>query len=176
MSNTIDKILKLLSTFILVGLVIMAVLLVGIKLFGLQIYTVLSGSMEPTYHTGSLLYVKETDPKQLEVGDIITFKINENLTATHRIIELVADDKNADIIRFKTKGDANDTADGSLVESDNVVGKPIFFIPYLGYVAAYIQQPPGLYVAMVVGAVLISFVFLIDYLTKDCKKNKEEGV
>ena len=44
---------------------IMAILLVGVRVIGLNVYTVLSGSMEPTYHTGSLIYVKKVDYKDL---------------------------------------------------------------------------------------------------------------
>ena len=51
-------------TTVLVSLVvILAILLVGVRVVGLTPYVVLSGSMEPTYHTGSLIYVKKVDPK-----------------------------------------------------------------------------------------------------------------
>ena len=40
---------------------VLALLLVGVRLFGMQVFTVLSGSMEPTYQTGSLIYVKDVD-------------------------------------------------------------------------------------------------------------------
>lgn len=73
--------------------VVTAALLVGAKVIGFQTYSVLSGSMEPTYHTGSLIYVKKTDPQDIKVGDPITFVLDENLTvATHRVIKI--DDPN----------------------------------------------------------------------------------
>lgn len=40
---------------------VLKILLAPVML-GLQVFTVLSGSMEPTYHTGSLIYVKKVDP------------------------------------------------------------------------------------------------------------------
>ena len=58
--------------------VILAVALVGVRLVGLQVFTVLSGSMEPTYHVGSLIYVKDVDYKELEAGDVITFMLDED--------------------------------------------------------------------------------------------------
>ena len=70
---------------ILAVIVAFAILLVGVRLVGLRPLVVLSGSMEPTYHVGSMVYVKSVDPESIEVGDPITFLINEDLDmATHR--------------------------------------------------------------------------------------------
>ena len=162
-------------TSILVGLVVLlAIALVGVRLIGLNPYVVLSGSMEPTYHVGSLIYVKEADYKELEVGDAITFMLNEDTVATHRIIEVLVDEEDPETIRFFTKGDANDAPDGSSVHYKNVIGKPVFTIPYLGYLSNYIQSPPGLYVAIAVGAMLILLVFLPDLFEDEEKDEKEQ--
>ena len=53
---------NIISSILVALVVLLAIALVGVRLFGLQVYTVLSGSMEPTYHTGSLIYVKRVDP------------------------------------------------------------------------------------------------------------------
>ena len=155
-------------TTVLVGIVVLlAVLLVGARVIGLQVFTVLSGSMEPAYHTGSLIYVKEEDAFELETGDVITFMLNEDTVATHRIVEVVPDETDSSVIRFRTKGDANNVEDGSLVHYKNVIGTPVFTIPYLGYVASYIQKPPGMYVAVAVGAFILMLSFIPDLFAKD---------
>lgn len=79
--------------------VVLAVMLVGVRLVGLQVFTVLSGSMEPTYHTGSIIYVRDVDPFKLEEGDVITFLLDEDTVATHRIIEVVPDETDATVVR-----------------------------------------------------------------------------
>lgn len=167
----IRKIWNLITT-ILVGIaLVLALLLVGVRLTGLQIYMVLSGSMEPTYQTGSVIYVKEAEPSKLEAGDVITFQLNGGaVVATHRIVEVVADEENPDVIRFRTKGDANDQADGGLVEAGQVIGTPIFTIPYLGYFVNYIQNPPGMYVAIAAAAFLLLLILLPDLLFGDKDK------
>lgn len=170
MSKKIGKVLKIITSALVTVVVVFAVLLVGVRLFGLQVYTVLSGSMEPNYKTGSLIYVKNIESSELEVGDVITFKLSENTTATHRIIEIVSDEENSNDVSFKTKGDANNTPDASLVEADSVIGTPIFTIPYLGYIANFIQNPPGMYIAIILSVVLILFVFFADTFTDDKKK------
>lgn len=164
---------------ILVGIVVLlAVALVGVRVVGLHPYVVLSGSMEPTYHVGSLIYVKSVDYKQLQVGDPITYMVSQDTVVTHRIIEVLVDEEDPDTIRYFTKGDANNVADGSSVHYKNILGKPVFSIPYLGYISNYIQNPPGKYVAMAGGALLVLLVFLPDVFAEDeeprKKKEKEE--
>ena len=157
------KIRNVVSTVLVAAVVLLAVLLVGVRLFGLQVYTVLSGSMEPAYPVGSLIYVKKTAAEDIEAGDVITF------------LAVVPDEEDPDVRRFQTKGDANENVDGALVHENNVIGEPVFTIPYLGYVANYIQHPPGLYVAISAGAVLLLLVFLPDLFPERKKEKSGTG-
>ena len=172
MDRSLKKIWNVVSSILVAAVVLLALLLVGARIVGLQVFTVLSGSMEPTYHTGSLIYVKKVDPYTIEVGQPITFMLNEDTVATHRVVGIVPDEDDPTVIRFRTKGDANEAEDGGLVHYKNVLGTPIFSIPYLGYAADYIQHPPGMYVAISAGAVLLLLVFLPDVFAdgKDKKK------
>ena len=173
MTRTFKKIWKCITSVLVALVVIVALLLVGARLIGLQVFTVLSGSMEPAYHVGSLIYVKDVDPFELESGDVITFMLDENTVATHRIVEVVPDEEDDSVVRFRTKGDANENVDGSLVHYKNVIGSPVFTIPYLGYAVSYIQNPPGTYVAISAGAILLLLVFLPDLFDGDKKKKKD---
>ncbi len=144
-------------TTILVALILFfAIFLVVFRLLGYEIYTVMSGSMEPEYHVGSLIYVKPVDVNTLKAGDVITFVADENNTVvTHRIAS-VEDGESG--LHFRTKGDANEVEDGKLVHFKNVLGVPSFSIPLLGYLAYHIQRPPGLYIALVVGTLLLAAI------------------
>lgn len=173
MNKTLKKIWNVISSILVALVVILALLLVGARIIGLQVFTVLSGSMEPNYHVGSLIYVKNVDYKELKSGDVITFMLDEDTVATHRITEVVPDENEPETLRFRTKGDANEAEDGTLVHYKNVIGTPIFSIPYLGYVADYIQHPPGMYIAISAGAVLLLLVFIPDIFADD--KDKDES-
>ena len=162
MNKTFKKIWNAVTTALVVIVVIFALLLVGARGIGLLPLTVLSGSMEPNYPVGSLIYVKKVDPLTLEAGDVITYTIDEDTVVTNRIVEVIPDENDPTIVRFKTKGDANEAIDGTLAYSPNVAGTPVFTIPYLGYVASYIQNPPGTYIAISAGAILLMLVFLPD--------------
>ena len=172
--KAIKRIWNIVTTVLVALVVLLAIALVGVRLVGFQVFTVLSGSMEPTYHVGSLIYVKEVDTDELSAGDPITYLIDEDTVVTHRIVEVVPDEEDSETIRFRTKGDANNAADGSLVHYKNVIGMPVFTIPYLGYVANYIQSPPGTYVAISAAAILLLLVFLPDLFASDDKSEKKK--
>lgn len=168
MPKKVKKIWDTVTTVLVVLVVAFAVFLMGSRLVGLQVYHVISPSMEPSYSVGDLLYVKEADPDSVKVGDPITFVLNEDLVvATHRVVAVDSENRH-----FTTKGDANETEDAAPVHFNNLIGVPVFAVPLLGYVSAYIQSPPGMYVAIALGVVLLTAVFLPDLLTK--KKPEEE--
>lgn len=173
---TVKKLLQIISTILVALVVLLAVALVGVRLAGIRTFTVLSGSMEPTYHVGSLIYVKKVDPTTIRPGQVITFMLDENTVATHRVVEVVPDEDDPSTLRFRTKGDANDAEDDSLVHYKNVIGTPVFTIPKLGYVANYIQHPPGLYVAISAGAVLLLLTFLPDLLSGGSDKGQGKHI
>ncbi len=168
------RIWNVFTTLLVAVVVVLAVTLAGVRLVGLQVFTVLSGSMEPVYHVGSLIYVKTIDPADLVVGDDISFMLDEDTVATHRIVGIVPDENDPSVLRFRTKGVANEQEDGSLVHYKNVIGKPIFTIPYLGYIANYIQNPPGTYIAVSIGAVVMFLVFLPDLFGEEEESKKPQ--
>lgn len=154
--QTLKKIWDVVSTVIVVLVVLCAVFLMGSRVLGYQVYTVISGSMEPAYSVGDLLYVKKVDVSTIKVGDPITFILNENLVvSTHRVVRVDAEHQH-----FYTKGDANEIEDNDPVHFNNVIGVPKFSIPKLGYVSDFIQNPPGMYIAIAAGVILIVLVFL----------------
>lgn len=186
------KIWNTFTTLLVVFMMLMAVLLVGVRLIGLTPFTVLSGSMEPAYHVGSLIYVKETKPEKIEVGDAITYVVNEDLlVSTHRVVDIdvfytttkaVLDeneqpvlDENGDPMYeeveleepsyyFTTKGDANDAVDGTPVYYKNVLGVPVFSIPLLGFLSSWLQTRQGMIMGISIALVIIILTFLPDLL------------
>lgn len=165
------RVWNIVSGILIAIMVVLVVMLVGVRPIGYQPYCVLSGSMEPTYHTGSLIYVKKADPQDIKVGDPITFVLDENLTvATHRVIEIDEASQH-----FYTKGDANEYPDASPVHFNNLLGRPSFTIPYMGYVANYIQNPPGRYIAIAAAAVILLLIFIPDLFDDSKKKGKGKG-
>ncbi|MDR3601030.1 MAG: signal peptidase I [Desulfosporosinus sp.] len=127
------------------------------KVLGLQMYEVLSGSMEPGIHTGSVIFDKMgVDVKKLKVGDVITFKAADNpkMLITHRIVQVK---DNGGALAFQVKGDANDSADATPVEAANVVAQyDNITIPFVGFYLSFMKSTMGIILLiMVPGALLI---------------------
>ncbi|MBQ8742893.1 MAG: signal peptidase I [Clostridia bacterium] len=162
------KIWNVVSSVLVVLIVLCAVFLMGSRIIGYKCFTVVSGSMEPKYSVGDLIYVKKVDASTVKVGDDVTFVLNEDLVvATHRVVRIDAEKQH-----LYTKGLANEIEDGEPVHFSNVIGVPQFSIPKLGYVSDFVQNPPGMYVTIAVGASLILLVFLPDIIISLTKKKK----
>ena len=163
--NAVKKTAKITGKILFALILIFVALLISVRVFGIQVYSVISGSMEPEYPVGSLIYVKKADPSDISVGDVITFVLPSNTPATHRVVRI--DEQNR---CFYTKGDANEAEDGSPVDFRNLIGTPVFKIPHLGYLIYSVQHPPGLYIFISAGAVLLLIVFLPDLFKKSKHK------
>ncbi|KMM63321.1 signal peptidase [Bacillus glycinifermentans] len=124
------------------------------QLFGYQLKTVLSGSMEPEFKTGSIIAVQKVDnPEALKKGDIITFMQDQNTMVTHRIIGIT---KNKSNLMFQTKGDNNQNPDSDPVLSENVVAKYSgITVPYAGYLLDFAGKPIGTAILLIVPGLLL---------------------
>ena len=169
MQKDVKKIWNSIITAIIGLMIALVVLIWGFKCLGYEVLVVQSGSMEPVYHVGSLIYVKSVEPEELEVGDVITFELGNGVRGTHRIIEVL--DNNGEI-SFITKGDANEMEDNKPVVEDAIVGQVKFTIPKLGFFITYIQQPPGIYIAISVAAMLLLLIILPELIFQSEKKLK----
>lgn len=203
------KVWNAVTTLLVIMVVVLAIALVGVRFVGLTPYAVLSGSMEPTYHVGSLIYVKKIAPEEVEVGMPITFVVNEDLLlATHRVVDIEAittreetmldeagqpmlDEEGNEITQtveldepiyyYQTKGDANDAVDGSPVYYKNLVGTPMFSLPYLGYLSSWLQSPKGTIMGISIALAVMLLTFIPDLIKgldeepKKKKKRKKKG-
>ncbi|MDG5473227.1 signal peptidase I [Jeotgalibacillus sp. ET6] len=114
------------------------------QVFGYQIKTVLSGSMEPGIQTGSIIVVKGArDLKSFKENDIVTYKVNRHQLVTHRIIEVISQNNQ---MMYRTKGDANDGPDTALLLPQNIVAKyEGVTVPYIGYLIEFSQSKNGIF-------------------------------
>ena len=156
------KAIDIAVTLILVLVIVLAFLLAGVRLFGLEPYAVISGSMEPEYHVGSLIYIKKANVSELQVDVPITYNLPGDIVVTHRIVEVIVDEDNPTSVKYRTKGDANNGADGELVPYDSVIGMPVFTVPFLGYVSYILHTPVGFALIIAVISLFLALMFLPD--------------
>jgi len=153
----IQKISKILYGFIFIVLVSIAGLITvsSFKIPGnYKLYSVQSGSMEPAIKKGAIVVVKPESNYQK--GDVITVvePANRKVSLTHRIFEV--NDKDGKI-SYITKGDANKTPDTEKRPKENVVGKVIFSLPFIGYPIGFAKTRDGLIVLIIIPATLVVY-------------------
>ena len=142
---------------------------------GYQMYIVQGGSMSPTFEAGSLAFLKPVDPRQISVGDIITYRspADRSSLTTHRVVEI---NREGTSLSFTTRGDANDVNDQQPVYPENVVGEVVYTLPYLGYLMNFGQTRTGVLALVIVPGILI-IIFEIKnllYYAGQWEKEKQE--
>lgn len=149
-----------------VALIVILLLASALPITGeFKFFVVESGSMEPAVHTGSVIMVKPE--KDYNIGDIITFGPNNRVSTptTHRIIEKK---EKQGVTTFVTKGDANDGPDMNEVNENEVIGKLIFKVPFVGYAVAVMKRPYGFLAIIIIPAAVI----VVDEIAKIVKEVK----
>ena len=126
------------------------------RLFGINEYNVLTGSMTPTYPVGTLVFVQPKDPSSIRPGEVVTVVMDEQLTlVTHRVI---ANDYESKTIT--TKGDANNSSD-TPSRYENIVGVVCFSLPYVGEVVDYLTNDDAgrvVGIAILIGILALTFL------------------
>lgn len=158
-----QKASNFINTIILVAVLSVLAALLLPRLFGYEIYAVLSGSMEPTYHVGSVIYVKKMPAEEIMIGNPIAFWKDANRIATHRVIDADYTDK-----QFRTKGDANEVEDMNPVSFDRVIGLGTISIPLLGFITVGLQTKKGIIIA----CGILVFMIIVNIIPEILKPEK----
>lgn len=122
------------------------------EMIGYRTYTVLSGSMEPEFYPGDMVVTKHKNKTDIKVNDIVTFRDNDGVVITHRIIEETPNG-------YITKGDNNNVEDKDVIKDENIIGEVKFSIPKLGYISDFLSNPMVIAVEMILLAVFIFFSY-----------------
>lgn len=125
-----------------------------VNVFGRSLLTVVTGSMEPSLHTGDYIYVKKVPADELEVGDVITFRSEEGDVSgklvTHRIIEITPEGD------FVTKGDANTIADSKRIRQDQIIGKYTGKAKFFKWINSFADRRKLLLILVIIPMTLIA--------------------
>lgn len=137
------------------------------------LYTIISPSMTPNINVYDVVFISKVDPEKLKIGDVITFKTDNNflngVPITHRIIDKYNTNNG---IQFKTKGDYNVAADGSYVAAGNVLGKVQLKIPQLGRIQFFLTNKKGWFIAIFIPAIGIIAYDIFKVIKLIMVKNK----
>ena len=119
-------------------------------------------SMEPTLHSGNLLFIQPIDPKDVQVGDIIVYTVPKSVRdyynypamVSHRVVQVWT----TPTLSFRTKGDNTGEDPFTIMASDvrGTVGKQI---PYLGLPLLFFQSEQGMIFTIVALSLLTLFMY-----------------
>lgn len=143
----------------LIVVLLLAVFLLP-RAFGYQPYMVVSASMQQSFPVGSLIFVRDAEPEEIEVGDPITFT-SGTLTITHRVVDIDYENR-----IFTTKGDNNNVSEE--ISFDSLKGKALnFSLPYLGYFSSWFVTMQGRITTVIIIACMALLSMVLGKLDED---------
>lgn len=150
-----NKALKI--TLIVIKNICLALLITLVFAFatGFKFLNILTGSMTPTMPVNTVVVVKKIPIDQVELGDVITFKMGDS-NVTHRVVEINNGGRNTVLY---TQGDAaQNQGSRDTVTEDNFVGVVVFHIPYLGVLLNLIKDN-----IIIITVCIVLALFIITY-------------
>ena len=159
------KVIKAFINALMTLIIILGIIFAVLFIIGIRPFVVLSGSMEPTIHKGSISFINVNyQYGKIKNNDIIAYTASSGDKVTHRVINISEEG-------METKGDKNDSSDGFSTTEENYIGKNIISIPGVGYLVKNIQTRRG----KIILGTLIVFFLLSGFFMSD-KTGKRERV
>ena len=135
-------------------------------ILGIQSFVVLSGSMQPTITVGGIVYTQMQASYQK--GDIVAFKSGD-VNVTHRIVDVENDGS------FVTRGDANNASDSKTVAVNDILGKELVFLSYIGRLIIFLKTPQGFF-PLIIFPTTVFIVLELWNLKKEIEKQVEKHI
>ena len=146
-----------------------------------SIYTIVSGSMEPTINKFDVIVNTKVDNiEDVKINDVITFistwKVTYGMTITHRVVGTKKLDNGETCL--VTRGDNNTQEDETCVEKGNIIGVTKAVIPGLGKVQFFLSSKTGWLFVILIPAlyIIIKDIFKIVGLSKEIKEENNEKI
>ena len=130
------------TIFFITSLILVTLGLIALRVNHGNVLSVQGESMVPNLNKGDLVTVARVPMSDLRIGDVITYTSpkDASVTITHRIVGTPAE---LGSNNFETKGDANQMPD-QLIAPEAIIGRAVYAVPKVGYVADFLRQPLGL--------------------------------
>jgi len=125
---------------------------------GHSVMRVATGSMTPGLPINTVIVTRHVEPSELRVGNVVTFRTNEERTITHRIYHIYENYQNHGDYGFRLIGDANGgVADDVVHPAEDLIGRVIYYSYPLGRALMFIHR----YFLTIMSILVFSFVVLL---------------
>ena len=167
------KVVEIFTIILIYNIILVAISIENndaiINMFGYKAYVIKTNSMEPTINVNDVVINKKVKQEELNVGDVITF-LNEGEVITHRITQIDGDDV---VTLYTTKGDNNNIEDVCKITYENIKGKHILTIPYLGKIVQLLENKL-LFLIILLLVLIFIFIQLQNQEKKDNRREKKK--
>ena len=177
------KIVKSVLNFVIALLVILFVIVVVLQrfsnnklsFFNFRMFTVVSGSMKPTYDIGDVLISKETDASKIKVGDTISYLGRagsfRDKVITHKVVGIEKDENGKYV--FRTKGTANLVED-PLVYQDQLYGVVVYKVKLLSLIYKIVSTKYGMLKFEIIPLIYVIGSEILSFMLKKKKKRRSK--
>lgn len=150
-------------------------------IFGHRILQVISNSMAPTIETETCVVIRQVEPEDIEVGDIITFvseapEIRGYLN-THRVYAIETDEETGETY-YITKGDAYDQPDTLPVDYEQIAGEFVGELPFgrmLFKAIRFLSDRNNYFIIVILPLFFCFASYAKDLMNALTKKDKDEA-
>ena len=122
------------------------------KFLGVKMYVIVSGSMSPELEIGDVVIVEDIDNEILKEKDVISFRQGQSII-THRVIEVIEENGK---VKYKTKGDHNNTEDLMLVSQEDIEGRVMKKITGIGKAVLFLRDK-----TLIISIVIFYYIYLV---------------
>ncbi len=137
-------------------------------------YTIVSPSMVPTIDVRDVIITKRVEVDNVDIGDVVTFTsadpLYKGVTITHRVVGFVESSSGETMLR--TKGDNNNAEDSALVGSDELIGKVVLIIPFIGYIQELLSNMYGWLILIIIPSLIIITIDIVKIAKKIMGKQR----
>ena len=124
-------------------------------------------SMEPAIPLGSLVAIQPVDAQLVGVGEVVTIRADNGVLVTHRVVDVLGSGPER---QLQLRGDANASADASLVPVRSLVGRVAWFAPVAGYALFLLSVPSGILTFLSLLGALLLLYWLLEDLEVDARR------
>ena len=157
-----------LGTLILIVVIVACLPLTVPRLLGYDIFSVVSGSMEPAIPVGSVVFVEPAAPENVEAEDVIAFW-RDGSVVTHRVLE------NRFVVgEFVTKGDANEQEDINPTPYNALIGRVKLHVPVMGALLTLLASTVGKLYLLCLAACGVMFNILAGRIRARRRESRRE--
>ena len=161
------KVIEIIAIILIYNIILIAISSANqinvINIFGYKSYIIKTNSMEPTIKINDVVITKKVEKQDLKIGDVITF-LKKGEVITHRITQI------EDNSKYTTKGDNNNIEDTFKIDYQDIEGKHILTIPYLG---AIVRALDNKIVFLIITLIILIFMF-ITIINQEKRENRRE--